>query len=59
MCFISGEPYVEGKNYQVPEVQYELPDKKKVILGEEQFLAPEILFNPELMGSEYKSVDKV
>lgn len=39
----------------VKEVHYTLPDENKITLKEEQVLAPEILFNPSIIGSEFMS----
>ncbi|EOD45798.1 actin-like protein [Neofusicoccum parvum] len=40
-------------------VEYKLPDGKKLKIGAERFRAPEILFNPELIGSEYQGVHQL
>eukprot|EP00756_Hemistasia_phaeocysticola_P042785 Hpha_TRINITY_DN16987_c1_g6::TRINITY_DN16987_c1_g6_i1::g.56359::m.56359/K05692/ACTB_G1; actin beta/gamma 1 len=32
--------------------QYELPDGKTITLGKERFMAPELLFNPAIIGDE-------
>jgi len=36
--------------------QYQLPDGTTIELGTESFRAPEILFQPDLIGSEYRGV---
>jgi len=40
-------------------VMYTLPDGKKLKIGAERFRAPEILFNPELIGLEYPGVHQI
>jgi len=48
-CFISmlGKEEKEDQNRE-----YQLPDGEKIQIGSSKFKAPEILFNPELIGSE-------
>lgn len=41
------------------DVEYTLPDGRKIKLGAERFRAPEILFEPELIGSEYQGVHQL
>lgn len=36
-----------------PEVPYKLPDGNVIQIGAEKFRAPEVLFNPALIGQEY------
>ena len=36
-------------------IPHYLPDGKNISLGDERILAPEILFNPEIIGKEYLS----
>jgi centractin len=43
----------EGVDQEVP---YKLPDGQTISLGAERFRAPEILFNPSLIGLEYVGV---
>ncbi|KAJ9658058.1 centractin- actin- protein of the dynactin complex [Coniosporium apollinis] len=40
-------------------VDYTLPDGQKLKIGVERFRAPEILFNPELIGLEYPGVHQI
>ena len=44
----------ENKN-----VEYVLPDGHKIRLGKERFRAPEIMFKPDLIGSEYPGVHQI
>jgi len=39
-----------------PEAQYTLPDGNQILLGAEKFRAPEVLFNPGLLGLEYVGI---
>ena len=41
------------------DVEYVLPDGNKIKLGPERFRAPEILFEPELIGLEYHGVHQM
>ncbi|ETN41551.1 actin-like protein [Cyphellophora europaea CBS 101466] len=41
------------------EALYELPDGQKIKIGAERFRAPEILFDPELIGLEYPGVHQM
>ena len=37
-------------------VEYTLPDNRKIKIGPERFRAPEILFQPDIIGTEYPGV---
>jgi len=39
-----------------PEVPYKLPDGSTINIGMEKFRAPEVLFNPSLIGLEYQGI---
>jgi len=41
------------------EKQYELPDGNIVTVGNERFRAPEVLFQPNMIGKEEKGVDQL
>jgi len=41
---------------EVPEVAYKLPDGNVIQIGAEKFRAPEVLFNPALIGLEYVGI---
>ena len=41
------------------DVDYTLPDGKTIKVGAERFRAPEILFNPEVIGLEYPGVHQI
>ena len=68
VCYVALDPkkeekrWVEGvwnRNEENRHVDYTLPDGQKIKIGEERFRAPEILFNPELIGSEYPGVHQI
>ncbi|KAK7183949.1 Actin-like protein [Paraphaeosphaeria sporulosa] len=40
-------------------IEYTLPDGQKLKVGAERFRAPEILFNPEIIGLEYPGVHQI
>jgi len=44
---------------KVDKVNYTLPDGSVIQLGAERFVAPEILFNPELIGEEQAGVHEL
>lgn len=65
-CFVSNDPRkeeYEWSGYMVDESkafeQYKLPDGKVVKLGPERFRAPEILFDPLLIGSEFPGIHEI
>ena len=39
--------------------EYTLPDGNKIKLGAERYKAPEILFDPEIIGSEYPGIHQI
>ena len=49
----------EDKEAQGRAEEFILPDGSVVKLGPERYRAPEILFNPELIGQEYAGVHQV
>jgi len=52
-------PTKEEKETSGRGEEFRLPDGNVVQLGPERFRAPEILFNPELIGQEYAGVHQV
>merc|ERR1711939_1214005 len=40
-------------------VEYALPDGNKIKIGQERFRAPEILFDPEIIGLEYPGIHQI
>lgn len=64
--YVSTDPRKEEKDWQSgiwrsdkKEVEYVLPDGNKMKVGAERFRAPEILFEPELIGLEYPGVHQM
>ncbi|EAL23480.1 hypothetical protein CNBA1290 [Cryptococcus deneoformans B-3501A] len=58
-CYLALNPAKEEKDQGGAWEEFKLPDGKVIQLGTERFLAPEILFNPELVGQEYPGVHQV
>ncbi|KDN34560.1 Actin-2, partial [Rhizoctonia solani AG-8 WAC10335] len=58
-CYVALNPVKEEKEIGGRWEEFKLPDGKAVQLGPERFKAPEILFNPELIGQEYAGVHQV
>ena len=54
-CVVAFNPSEQEKQPQ-PKLPYTLPDGSLIELGPETYRAPEILFRPELIGSEYRGV---
>ncbi|KAJ4991556.1 actin [Stagonosporopsis vannaccii] len=48
-----------GSRSEGKSADYTLPDGRKLKIGAERFRAPEILFNPELIGLEYPGVHQI
>ncbi|KAF8898726.1 actin-related protein [Infundibulicybe gibba] len=58
-CYVALNPAKEEKDTLGRMEEFRLPDGNVVHLGAERFRAPEILFNPELIGLEYAGVHQV
>ncbi|KAF9456550.1 actin-related protein [Collybia nuda] len=58
-CYVALNPVKEEKDTLGRTEDFRLPDGNIVQLGPERFRAPEILFNPELIGQEYAGVHQV
>ncbi|KAG6902866.1 Actin-2 [Termitomyces sp. Mi166 len=58
-CYVAVNPVKEEKDTLGRTEDFRLPDGNVVQLGPERFRAPEILFNPELIGQEYAGVHQV
>lgn len=53
ICYVASEPSKEEDNVtNIQPAKYQLPDGQVVSLGAERFRAPEVLFRPDLVGSE-------
>ena len=51
-CYVAFNPQKEEESKNFQQRRYQLPDGSVVDLGAEAFRAPEILFQPDLIGSE-------
>ncbi|KEI40459.1 uncharacterized protein L969DRAFT_22427 [Mixia osmundae IAM 14324] len=60
-CYIALNPQKEEKEAISTgrSESYQLPDGQIVKLGSERFRAPEILFNPELVGQEHAGIHQI
>lgn len=61
-CYLSQHPQKDEQNDHdktSPQHQYKLPDGSTISLGAERFRAPEILFNPTLIGLEYPGIHEL
>jgi len=61
MCYVVGEfdnAMKEAEDSHACEKNYELPDGRKILIGNERFRCPEILFQPKLAGKELEGVHK-
>jgi centractin len=51
-CYVSPTSVVSDAEEKDSKTQYQLPDGQAVTLSSERYQAPELLFNPSLIGSE-------
>lgn len=58
-CYVAIHPAKEEKDSSSRTEDFMLPDGKVLQLGNERFRAPEILFNPEIVGLEDSGVHQV
>ncbi|KAI5805870.1 actin family [Geopyxis carbonaria] len=62
-CFVAIDPKKEEKEWAgggAARVEhYQLPDGNTLKLGSERFRAPEILFDPEIIGLEYPGIHQI
>lgn len=60
-CFVAIDPKLEEENYDIApkQTKFKLPDGKQLELTVEKFRAPEILFQPELIGSEFNGIHEM
>ncbi|MFX1521258.1 MAG: actin, cytoplasmic 2 [Promethearchaeota archaeon] len=60
LCYVALDPEKEMKlaeKVSGMEKTYTLPDGQTLIIGQERFLAPEVYFNPGVIGSEAQPLD--
>ncbi|KAI9202481.1 actin-related protein [Polychytrium aggregatum] len=58
-CYVALNPAKEEKEANNKQDEFVLPDGNSIKLGAERFRAPEILFNPEIVGLEYAGIHQV
>ncbi|KAL8785742.1 MAG: hypothetical protein Q9213_003209 [Squamulea squamosa] len=65
-CYVAPDPKKEDREWVQsngrPEgkvVEYPLPDGQKIKIGSERWKAPEILFDPEIIGLEYPGIHQI
>lgn len=57
MCYVAfNVDKQDADGEHEPEAPYKLPDGNTISVGAEKFRAPEVLFNPSIIGSEYVGV---
>ena len=57
-CYIANDINFEKEKQSVSETTYKLPDGESICLGEEKYMAPEIMFNPMITDLEIDGVQK-
>lgn len=55
----TGRPSSENREQSQTSYTYTLPDGSPLIIGPERYRAPEILFNPSIVGFEYPGVHQL
>jgi len=61
MCYVVGDyeaAMKEADENHACEKNYELPDGRKILIGNERFRCAEILFNPQNAGFDLEGVPK-
>jgi len=58
LCYVAVDPEKELKLAEKvsPEKTYTLPDGSSLVIGTERFLAPEVMFDPSLIGKEEMAI---
>ncbi|KAF4627943.1 hypothetical protein G7Y89_g10206 [Cudoniella acicularis] len=65
VSYVAADPKREEKEWASAKlgdgkvVEYVLPDGNKIKIGAERFRAPEILFDPEIIGLEYPGIHQI
>lgn len=65
VSYVALNPKLEEKDWQGAKLdqsktaEYVLPDGNRLRVGQERFRAPEILFDPELIGLEYPGIQQI
>ncbi|KAJ1959366.1 centractin- actin- protein of the dynactin complex, partial [Dimargaris xerosporica] len=58
-CYVALNPSKEEKDFGNKTNDFILPDGNIVKLGSERFRAPEVLFDPEIIGEEYPGIHQL
>jgi len=58
-CYIAENNTNKEKEKNNNEIIYELPDKTKIKIKDERFLAPELNFHPEIIGKEFGGLAQI
>jgi centractin len=58
-CYVAQSVAKEEKDVAGKFADFRLPDGKVIKIGPERFRAPEILFNPEIIGEEYPGAHQI
>ncbi|MCQ2817623.1 MAG: hypothetical protein MJ252_10195 [archaeon] len=59
-CYVTTSVNLDTSKMTEPQAhEYLLPDGTSIKFGDEKFIAPEIMFNPSLIGLEYLSVQEM
>eukprot|EP00922_Rhytidocystis_sp_ex-Travisia-forbesii_P039601 GHVS01058883.1.p1 GENE.GHVS01058883.1~~GHVS01058883.1.p1 ORF type:complete len:382 (+),score=29.78 GHVS01058883.1:61-1206(+) len=61
-CYVAFNPQkvdLQDHGKSAAEISYQLPDGTQMQIGPERFRAPEILFNPSLVGLEYAGIHEI
>lgn len=60
LCYLALDPDDEVKLYRTKNMtrSFTLPDGNVIKIGDEMFRAPEVLFDPDLIGKEIKGIDQ-
>lgn len=65
VSYVAADPKKEEKDWaaaradQSKTAEYVLPDGARLRVGQERFRAPEILFDPEIVGLEYPGIQQI
>eukprot|EP01107_Rhizomastix_libera_P003182 TRINITY_DN1548_c0_g1_i1.p1 TRINITY_DN1548_c0_g1~~TRINITY_DN1548_c0_g1_i1.p1 ORF type:complete len:371 (-),score=105.74 TRINITY_DN1548_c0_g1_i1:57-1169(-) len=59
LCYVSMDPQKEEIQADSQKISFKLPDGNEIMLGAERIRAPEVLFQPSLIGEEYLGVHEL